>query len=76
MKTTTLTKDDAKQLAVGTYVWCVVHGAEGWYRVSGYRQRDGYLSLDGVKPFCPYFNFSLTDASGKTYAFRPTEELS
>lgn len=62
-----MTKDQTNKLALGTMVFCTVHGAEGWCRVLQIRARDGYIKIGGFGAWCPPHNFSMTDRKGCGY---------
>lgn len=54
-----MTKQETLALAIGTKVYCIVHGAEGWSTVLAVRPRDGYIKITGFHAWCPPYNFSL-----------------
>jgi hypothetical protein len=62
-----MTKHETRNLEIRTFVYCNVHGVEGWYRVLGVRPRDGYIKISGYNTWNPPHNFSLTDKNGKTF---------
>lgn len=47
---------------VGDKVYCTVYGARGWHTVLAVRPRDGYIQIDGVRPWCPPYNFTKDEA--------------
>ncbi len=56
---TTLSTATARTTAIGTKVYCTVHGCEGWTTVTAVRPRDGYIKITGANYWCPPYNFSL-----------------
>lgn len=49
-----------RKLQPGTRVYCTVRQCAGWCTLVEVRQRDGYIRIQGYKPFCPPHNFTLT----------------
>lgn len=63
-----MTRQDARALAIGSWVYCTVDAVRGWYRVTAVRPRDGYLQIGGFSTWNPPHNFALVDASGRGIA--------
>jgi hypothetical protein len=63
-----LTKQDTTTLPIGTMVYCTVYNVQGWYALTAVRPRDGYIRIEGYRPWCPPYNFSLTDTQGKGWS--------
>lgn len=61
-----MTKQDTLATPVNTWVFCTVHGAEGWSRMLAVRPRDGYIKISGFNHWCPPYNFALVDRQNKT----------
>ena len=49
-----------RRWAVGEIVWCTVTGAPGLHKVLAVRPSDGYVKVDGVRSWCPPYNFKAT----------------
>lgn len=68
--TKSLTKQQTRELALGTWVYCTVHGSQGWTKVTAVRPRDGYIKISGFNLWCPPYNFSLTDSRGDEWKYQ------
>lgn len=54
-----MTAAETRKLSPGTRIWCTVRQCAGWYTVTEVRHRDGYIRVEGFRPFCPPCNFNL-----------------
>lgn len=53
-----MTAAEARVLAIGSQVFCTVHGSRGWYRVQAIRPRDGYIKVVGVSMWFRHITFN------------------
>ena len=56
-----MTAAETRRLAPGTLVYCTVRAVRGWYRLVAVRPRDGYIRIEGYRPWCPPHNFTAEE---------------